>query len=89
VSGLLNSLLVTSKKDTKQLDELIKNSHTDGKMLSNWNIQLQSMKVGNYDLYIVTGNIYSNPHLVSSSKNTDVGTKNIFEKLGIRFIVEC
>jgi hypothetical protein len=46
VSGLLNSLLVTSKKDTKQLDELIKNSHTDGKMLSNWNIQLQSMKVG-------------------------------------------
>jgi hypothetical protein len=69
VSGLLNSLLVTSKKDTKQLDELIKNSHTDGKMLSNWNIQLQSMKVGNYDLYyIVTGNIYSNLHLVSSSK---------------------
>jgi hypothetical protein len=51
VSGLLNSLLVTSKKDTKQLDELIKNSHTDGKMLSNWNIQLQSMKVGNYDLH--------------------------------------
>jgi hypothetical protein len=39
-------------------------------------------------IYIVTGNIYFNPHWCQDPKNTDVGTKNIFEKLRVRFSVE-
>jgi hypothetical protein len=39
-------------------------------------------------IYIVNGSIYSNPHWCQVQKITDVGTKNIVEKLGIRFRVE-
>jgi hypothetical protein len=45
ISSLVHTLLDTSKKDTKQLDQLLKNSSTDCKLLSSCNTSLQSMKV--------------------------------------------
>jgi hypothetical protein len=48
VSGLVHSVLEHSKKDSKQLDQLLKNSSTDCKLLSSCNTSLQSMKVGTW-----------------------------------------